>query len=153
MQYNNVTFSPRNLFLAAASERERERELQGFYGIGEEDSSRQETKKTTRTATMTRHSYGGRTEHIHRNLDPDAPATVYQQLFCVLSSFAFSSVTQVCCCFFTLLQLLLLSAISFFSLLLITTFGIRVLLKLAALPCHTYYCCFQQVYMALAGVC
>ncbi len=35
MQYNNVTFSPRNLFLAAA----RERESQGFYGIGEEDSS------------------------------------------------------------------------------------------------------------------
>jgi hypothetical protein len=35
----------------------------------------------------------------------------------------------------------------------ITTFGIRVLLKLTALPSHTHYCCFQQVCIALAGVC
>ncbi len=109
MQYNNVTFSPRNLFLAAA----REREL-GLLRHWRGRLEQQATKKTTRTATTTRHSHGGRPEHIHRNLDPDAAATLFQQLFCMLSSSSFSSGTQVCCCFFALLQLLLLSAISFF---------------------------------------
>jgi hypothetical protein len=88
-----VTFSPRNLFLAAA--REREREL-GLLRHWRGRLEQQATKKTTRTTTTTttRHSHGGRTEHIHRNLDPDAAATLYQQLFCVLSSSSFSSVTH-----------------------------------------------------------